>query len=317
MVLELDLAQIQLDLDGDGQSAPGETLLAIFSVVVGPARVEEGFGVDFDRADAAWLQAYSHLLMAMADFLAAHDWQAAYDATFEGLFPQSFTPQTVLNAMTREAAQRMAELQAEMPEPPSCQQWTDKGLDEECAALHQEFQQHAAVLEMQALRMAVEYGSIADIVAFIHLLRWPVDDAERLAASLDHLERMVVLSRATWDHVLAETDDAREWLPSPKQTGIFTSLPIGQEQVDGWLAFLDVMDGVLKGEMLLPHWRFAQGFNMRRMFLEPRQFDLVMMVHGAGVIPYLEDGPIADQATWSRAIEVFGGDFFSYFVWIN
>jgi hypothetical protein len=94
-------------------------------------------------------------------------------------------------------------------------------------------------------------------------------------------------------------------------------MEIDQTRVDGWLAFLDEFEMVLKGEKLLPHWRFAQGFNLRRMFLEPRTFDIVLMAQGSAIVPYLEDGPIADGATWLPIIGVFGGDFFSYFIWIN
>ncbi len=320
LAITLDLSKVRLDLDGDGQIGPNEQLLAVFGAVAGPVRMDDAPGAwttDLDRTDTVWLRAYTHLLMAMTDFLLAHDWQAAYHATFEGLFPNSFRPQTVLNDITRNGRARVAELQQSLPQRPTCERWTDGKVDSECDAKHRAFENNAKVLEIQAIRNAAEYGSIADIVAFVHLMRWPVQDADRLAGSLAHLEQMIVLSRQMWDLALAETDDAREWLPSPKQTGIFRSLPIDQERLAGWMAFLDTFDAVLKGEMLLPHWRFRQGFDLRAMFLQPQTFDPVMMAHGSGVIAYLDDGPIADSGVWNRAVAVFGGDFFRYFVFIN
>lgn len=204
-----------------------------------------------------------------------------------------------------------------MPKRPDCQRWRDGKRDEECHKLFREYETHEAMIEMWAVRAVTEYSSIADLIAFVHLLRWPVAEPDRSASSLAHLERMVELSRENWRRIDAETDNGREWVPNPRQTGVFRSLTIDQARYDGWLVFLDQMDAVLKGKSLLPHWRFRQGFNLRRMFLEPQTLDAVMLAHGQALLPYLEDGPIADSGTWSRAIEVFGGDFFGYFLWIN
>lgn len=320
VALELDLEQIRLDLDGNGTSAEGESLMGIFRAVAGPVRPGAGDGtlvVDFDTADAVWLRAYTHLLMGMADFLLAHDWEAAYLASFEGLFMQSFTPKSPLNDVLRNANARIAELTAQMPRRPQCQIWQDGKIDEACQKQHREFEAHPLVVEMWGLRAASEYSSIADILAFVHLLRWPVAEPDRAASSLGHLEQMVALSRENMHLIMAETDNGREWIPNPNQTGVFRTLPIDQARIDGWHAFLDQLESVLKGESLLPHWRFARGFNLRRMFLEPQTLDAVMLGHGYAVMPYLEDGPIADSGTWTQAIDVFGGDFFSYFLWIN
>ena len=113
VVLELDLMKIRLDLDGDGVSRRGESLMAIFGVVAGATQPQSADGtviVDFDSSDAVWLRAYTHLLMGMTDFLLAYDWEAAYNASFEGMFPRSFTPKTPLNEVLRTAGARMAEL---------------------------------------------------------------------------------------------------------------------------------------------------------------------------------------------------------------
>jgi hypothetical protein len=117
--------------------------------------------------------------------------------------------------------------------------------------------------------------------------------------------------------VLAETDDEREWLPAPAQTGMLTGIDIDETVLKGWFAFLDELGAILKGEKLVAHWRFRQGINLRRMFLEPRTFDAVLLAQGSAAVPYLEDGPLSDSQSWERILQLFGGDFFSYFVWIN
>jgi hypothetical protein len=317
--LPLDLARIRLDLDGDGEASESEHLLTIFKAVAGRVRPGPGpepFLVDFDASDAAWLQAYTHLLMAMIDFPLAHDWEEAYAASFHGLFPDSFTPSTPLSSLTRDLQAKLAAWQLERPQHPNCSTLSSADCKSAQAQFFKALQEYRKS-EPDPIRKSLEYGSIADLIAFVHLNHWPVTEPDRMASALGHLESMVELSRRNWRRILAETDDAREWIPGPAQTGVLAGMEIDQTRVDGWLAFLDEFEMALKGEKLLPHWRFAQGFNLRRMFLEPRTFDIVLMAQGSAIVPYLEDGPIADGATWLPIIGIFGGDFFSYFIWIN
>ena len=318
--LPLDLARIRLDLDGDGEASESEYLLMIFEAVAGPVRVVSGpepFLVDFDASDAAWLQAYTHLLMAMVDFPLAYNWQEAYAASFHGLFPDSFTPRTKLSSLMGDLQAKLAEIGPPVPlRQPDCSPRSSADCKGEWAQYIEAWQE-LRESESYRIEKSLEYGSIADLIAFIHLNHWPVVEPDRMANALGHLESMVELSRENWRRILAETDDAREWIPGPSQSGVLVGMRIDQARVDGWLAFLDEFEMVLKGEKLLPHWRFLQGFNLRRMFLEPRTFDIVLFAQGAAIVPYLEDGPIANKATWRQITNVFGGDFFRYFIWIN
>lgn len=157
----------------------------------------------------------------------------------------------------------------------------------------------------------------ADLVAFIHLLHWPVTEPARLQSVLAHLEAIPPLSRENWKRVNAETDSKKEWLPNPRQTGVFPGVTVTQEQIDGWLMLLDEYEALLKGEKLLPHWRFDKGINLRRLFLEPTTFDIVLLIQGSAAIPYLEDGEKTDGDTWRRIGELLGGNFFGYALWFN
>src|SRR4051812_42746006 len=60
---------------------------------------------------------------------------------------------------------------------------------------------------------------IADMISFIHLINWPVVELERSKAARLELLEMIRLSREDWKAIRAETDNDREWLPGPQQTG--------------------------------------------------------------------------------------------------
>lgn len=87
--------------------------------------------------------------------------------------------------------------------------------------------------------------------------------------------------------------------------------------VTGWQRFLDEFEAVLQGKKLIPHWRFDQGVNLRRIFLEPTTFDIVLLIQGSAAVHYLEDGELSSGETWDQITRIFGGDFFRYFVWFN
>ena len=161
-------------------------------------------------------------------------------------------------------------------------------------------------------------GELADAIVLIHEIRWPLSDPARLQAAHAHLKQVIAMSRASWKSILAESDDDREWIPGPQQkNGVITSMPVTQEEVDAWLHALDDFDAALDGTKLLPHWRFAQGFNLKRAFFEPRDFDLVLWVAGIGVAPYLEDGEVLGGSDWSELNRAFRGNFLGYAFWFN
>lgn len=73
--LEIDTADLWLDIDADGARAPGEGLLEIAGWAL-----SGGFGmampaatIRFDTADAAWLSAYAHLLAGLSHAILATD----------------------------------------------------------------------------------------------------------------------------------------------------------------------------------------------------------------------------------------------------
>ncbi len=130
---------------------------------------------------------------------------------------------------------------------------------------------------------------------------------------------MIALSRESWKFILAETDDDHEWVPSPKQHTVMPGGAVTVAMVKGWMDFLDEAQAILKGEKLIPFWRRRddRGVNLRRVFTEPRMFDLVLWVHGTAAAPYLEKGPKTQPETWRRLQTIFQGQFIGFAFWFN
>jgi hypothetical protein len=139
---------------------------------------------------------------------------------------------------------------------------------------------------------------------------------------------MIRQSRASWTRILAESDDDREWIPNPTQTGVIPGVRINREMIDGWHGFLDECENLLTGDKLVPFWRgykerpeealaAGRGVNLRRVFLEPREFDLVLWITGTGATPYLEEGKLADPEVFQRLTRIFGGEFIGFAIWFN
>jgi hypothetical protein len=156
------------------------------------------------------------------------------------------------------------------------------------------------------------------MLAFVHMVRWPVADPTRLLAVRQHLKEVVRLSRLSWKEILAETDDDNEWVPGPNQhNSAIATLPVTQEIVDGWLKVLDDIEAVVDGDKLIPHFRFKSGIDLKMVLEEPRPFDLILWVTGHGAVPYLKDGDVISWESWNRWNGMLRGNFLGYAVWVN
>jgi hypothetical protein len=172
-----------------------------------------------------------------------------------------------------------------------------------------------------------EFRSIADVVAFIHLINFEVVEPDRLKSCHAHLLSMVEESRLSWERILAEKDDELEWLPGPAQTSVIP-VRVSREMITGWHTMLDEIEMLLTGEKLVPFWRGAKpeqvaatghgrGVNLQRVFNDPRRFDLVLWVSGTAAQPYLEEGDVTTFESWDRLLRLFGGEFFGFAFWFN
>lgn len=159
--------------------------------------------------------------------------------------------------------------------------------------------------------------AIADALAIIHGLSWAVTEPERLKGVLARLRHVTELSRENWKAILAETDDNHELVPSPRQAGLVPDARVTDEQVAAWHASLDTVDQILDGRLLLPHWRFQHGFDLRAYFETAQRTDLVMILTGYDALPFLRDGPIASAESFRALTDAFGDDWLGYAFWFN
>ena len=164
--------------------------------------------------------------------------------------------------------------------------------------------------------MYAEGAPIADFISFFHI-RWPVSDPELMKGVRGHIKSMIALSRESWNSIEAETDDDLEWLPNAHQKSPFESVQVSAEQIAAWRGVMDQAELVIDGKKLVPHWRFTKGFNLARVFDEPRPLDTVLWITGPAALPYLEDGPVSTSEDWQTMVDSFGGRFGIFAVWFN
>ena len=163
------------------------------------------------------------------------------------------------------------------------------------------------------------YAPFLDLMAAVHLINFELVEPQRPKAALAHFEAVIAHSRKMWEFATAETDDDNEWIPSPKQTGVLPGVRFTPEMIAGWHSFLDEAEAILKGKKLIPFWRDAggRGLNLRRVFTEPRRFDLVLWVQGTAATPYLEEGELTRPETWNRFQDMFQGNFIGFALYVN
>lgn len=164
-----------------------------------------------------------------------------------------------------------------------------------------------------------ELDDIFDLVALIHLIKWQVREPARMESALHHLEAVVAQSRLTWKSIMAESDDDHEWLPNPEQSGALPNMNVTKEMVVSWNQMMDDVDRMLAGKLLIPFWRGGErrGLNLRKVFLQPREFDLVLWFQGSAAAPYLENGPTANTRRWGHNMNAFEHNFPGFALWFN
>jgi len=286
--LPIDLANIKIDLNGDGELAEAEGFSGILRVVnrrrpQPGAQQAPGMKITFDSGDVPWLRGYCHFLGAFCDFVLAYDHQELFDHCGHLIYRKAI---------------------------PS-KEWPDEPLDLPEASNRNNAQ-------------------ILDVIAAFHLMKFPVREPQRMASARLHLLEMIDTSRQSWELITAEKDDDHEWLPNPKQTGVL-QIPITQDVIDGWHLVLIEMEEILEGRKLIPFWRDyfyvfgrrpeiperGRGINLKRYFQEPTDFDLIMTIQGANMLPYIDRGELSTPETWTNLRRVFRGQFFGFAVWFN
>lgn len=133
-----------------------------------------------------------------------------------------------------------------------------------------------------------------------------------------HFLSMIEENRRFWTLVALETDNTGEWVPNDHQvSGLGLTMPPGTG--DRWQAVLADAEKLLKGEVLIPHWRFGAeaGINLKKAFDNPPPVDLITWIQGEGLLPYAEKGPQMSMQSWRDFEDFVQGDAMLFAVFLN
>ncbi|MDQ2066162.1 hypothetical protein Q9295_07250 [Xinfangfangia sp. CPCC 101601] len=162
------------------------------------------------------------------------------------------------------------------------------------------------------------FGNQVDRVAIIlHALASAPDQA--LAASAHaHLLAVIRENRRFWALVEIETDNDHEWIPNDRQASGL-GLPVPQGLGAHWQEVLLDGEKILKGELLLPHWRYGAeaGIDVAKLFQEPPAVDLIGMIQGEAFLPYVRKGPQASAQSWREFERLVMGDSMLFAIFLN
>jgi hypothetical protein len=166
--------------------------------------------------------------------------------------------------------------------------------------------------------MDMMFGRQADRVAMVLFALSQTPDKVLAAEAYDHFLAMITENRRFWSLVELEPDNDMEWVPNDRQSsGLGIMMP--PETGKRWQAVLADAEALLKGEVLIPHWRFGAeaGINLKKAFENPPAVDLVTWIQGEGLLPYAEKGPRMQMQAWNDFERLVSGDAMLFAIFLN
>lgn len=166
--------------------------------------------------------------------------------------------------------------------------------------------------------MDMMFGRQVDRVAMVLNALANAPDKDLAMTAHGHFLAMIDDNRRFWSLAALETDNTGEWVPNETQvSGMGIVMPPGTAA--RWQAVLADAERLLRGEVLIPHWRFGAeaGINLKKMFENPPPVDLITWVQGEGFLPYAEKGPLVSPAAWQDFENLVQGDALLFAVFLN
>ena len=86
-----------------------------------------------------------------------------------------------------------------------------------------------------------------------------------------------------------------------------------------WQAVLADAEALLNGDLLIPHWRLGDGagVNLAKLFQDPPLVNIIGMVQGVTLLPYMEHGRLIDGTSLMMFSDLMQGDAGLYMVVLN
>ena len=274
---DLDITAVRLDMNGDGQADPDETLWSVFTQFVRrapQAAPPESFKIGLDSADVHWLRGYCHLLAALGDMILAYDHQRLFDHTSQLFFANPKSPYSSL--LTGHVDQSQPQTL-----------WNQDVIMDAIAFVH------LANFPLREPKLLVKARNHLLSMTQSSRQSWELIDSETdnnhewiPGPNQTSVVDGVTINKerlATWRRFLDEADDVLN----------------GKKLIPFW-----------RGSS-------SKGVNLMKVFTEPKDFDLVLWVQGSGAVPYVEKGEVTSPETWTEFQRAFEGNFVGMAVWIN
>jgi hypothetical protein len=185
---------------------------------------------------------------------------------------------------------------------------------------------HALLLEKGEIAntpIVNEEGFIETAAAILTALRG-VPDKERTRAAHEHFKKMITHNRSFWQQVMLETDGQAEWLPNPSQASA-VGPKVDADMAEAWQTVLSDVSEIIEGKSLMRYWRIRSdrsaetgtGINMAKLLQDPPDLDVILMIQGTSMAPYLEQGKFGNMSAWREFSRLTGGQGQLFALWFN
>ena len=163
-----------------------------------------------------------------------------------------------------------------------------------------------------------EFGNYVDLAAMFLGAIEGQPDVTRSRAAHAHFLSVIADNQTFWTRVAQEQDNAAEWIPNKLQT---SALPVSFPPDIGaaWRMVLADAEAMLKGELLLPHWRMGSGagIDLALLMQNPPPVDIIGMIQGADLLPYARTGRLISWESLARFDQMVQGDAGLFMVILN
>ncbi|WP_157946795.1 hypothetical protein [Thalassobius sp. I31.1] len=252
--------------------------------------------IRFDEADAHWLRAYSNVISGVSELILAFDPQPEIQKALD--LRRAIYDQRLAMAAEFPGLQKIVEFSLSVENPTEAQLIEYQKLYEQ---LSDDDKYALGALLAGERNWMSESAHFVDMAAvIIETLRHQPDQA-RVAKAQQHLLDMVDHNRNFWRLVNAETDNDREWIPNgSQQAALGVEMP--QNIDEAWLAVLTDMEKMLKGELLIPFWRYApgHGIDINAWVQNPAPLNVIGWAQGTATLPYARQGEVMTGDNWTR-----------------